>query len=86
MKQRKLGCTQMSVLEALVEHKGWMFNCGWLWDTPSHTEKLMEQLVARGFVKKTPRKNAYGNTRDFYQATAEGKRLVQEQRTSRGSL
>ena len=66
-KPRPLGSTQAKVLEALKNHKGWQLNCGWMWTTMRATEKIMEQLVARGLAIKT--KDEKG--RDQYRATEE---------------
>jgi len=51
---RSLGDKQRGLLKSLVYHKRWFhsYKCGWLWDTPSGTVKILEALVTRGFVKK----------------------------------
>lgn len=48
----KLGETQKQMLIALEEHGSWKRGCGWLWDTPSGTERILNSLVARGLVYK----------------------------------
>lgn len=58
-KTRPLGKTQISILSALHEHKGWSRGCGWIWDTEGNTERLLESLVKRGLVTKVTR--AYQN-------------------------
>lgn len=45
-----LGKKQLSVLHSLREHKGWTVGCGWYWDTPSNTRRLMDGLVQRCLV------------------------------------
>jgi hypothetical protein len=52
-KMRKLGPTQQSVLESLKRHGAWYPGCGWVWDTASNTTRIMESLVARGYVITT---------------------------------
>lgn len=50
---RKLGTKQRDVLKALLGHGMWSRGrCGWVWDTQSGTEKIMESLVKRGLVIK----------------------------------
>ncbi len=49
-----LGCVQADVLKSLQEHGYWSrVGCGWLWDTWSNTERIMESLVRRGLATKT---------------------------------
>lgn len=50
----KLGRVQRSVLRGLAEHGGWERGCGWVWDSQRGTEKIIERLVARGLVGRTP--------------------------------
>lgn len=50
-----LGSTQKSILQALREHGSWHnrgFGCGWVWDSRSGTQKVLESLVRRGLVVK----------------------------------
>ena len=51
---RPLGDKQRGLLKSLAAHKRWFhsYKCGWVWDTPSGTAKILESLVARGLVKK----------------------------------
>lgn len=42
---RRLGKTQQGVLASLKRHGSWSLNCGWLWDTPSNTQRIMDSLV-----------------------------------------
>lgn len=69
MKQKPLGDKQKGILASLVYHKSWhrSFRCGWVWDTPSGTIKLLESLIKRGLVKK---ENIEGH--DVYTPTEEG--------------
>lgn len=50
---RKLGNIQKTLLIALVEHKQWAPGSGWVWSTPSQTQKVLDSLVSRGLVFKT---------------------------------
>jgi len=50
--KRPLGRTQQKVYDALVRHKVWHVNCGWVWDTVRGTAQIMESLVRRGVVTK----------------------------------
>lgn len=50
---RKLGETQRSVIHALDQHGAWQHPCGWVWDTPSGTVKILESLRRRGLVRTT---------------------------------
>lgn len=54
---RPLGETQQDVLRSLYKHarNEWYLGCGWLWDTPSNTTKIMNSLERRGLVKIAPR-------------------------------
>lgn len=47
---RPLGRVQFEVLRALVRHKYWYPHCGWLWGTPSGTQRILDSLVQRGLV------------------------------------
>jgi hypothetical protein len=48
---KPLGQTQLAVIDALQRHGGhWRDGCGWQWDTPSGTRKIMEGLLKRGVV------------------------------------
>lgn len=38
---KKLGCLQQQMLHSLKEHGSWYRGCGWVWDIPSHTEKIL---------------------------------------------
>lgn len=46
-----LGENQLSVLKSL-DRGPWHERCGWLWDTPSGTRKILDSLVKRGLVAK----------------------------------
>lgn len=47
---RKLGKVQQEVLASLKRHGSWHHHCGWLWDTPSNTQRLMDSLVRAGYA------------------------------------
>jgi hypothetical protein len=47
-----LGSTQIKVLKSLVKRGSWYAGCGWMWDTRSGTERLMEALVKKGVATK----------------------------------
>ena len=49
----RLGRIQEGVLRALLEHGG--YPGSWVWDTHSHTEKVLESLAKRGLVQRTER-------------------------------
>jgi len=48
-----LGPIQRQVLSSLKQHGYWYpgYGCGWTWDTPSNTRKIMESLVKKGYAK-----------------------------------
>ena len=53
---RPLGTVQRGCLDALFQHRSWRENgvlSGWVWGTPSQTEKALDSLVKRGLVVKT---------------------------------
>lgn len=78
-KQRALGQKQRSVLLSLIEYKRWSERCGWVWDTPSNTKKIMDSLVARGLVHCEDGR---------YTPTEEGRAVANEksEQSSRGVL
>ena len=50
---RRLSGNQEGAL-AMLQHWGyWSRRCGWMWDTISGTERLMETLVRRGLATKS---------------------------------
>lgn len=51
--ERPLGSKQQDVLEALRRHRLWCKNCGWVWDTPGGTQRVLKTLVTRGLVTMT---------------------------------
>lgn len=63
----------MGVLEGLVDHKGWHSRCGWVWDTPLSTERILQTLVNRGLASK---KTDPDTGRSVYQATPAGQSAV----------
>lgn len=74
---RKLGSTQKSVLGALKAHGFWSeCGCGWVWDTPGHTIRILESLVKRGLVQKSQNKE---KRRHYtYQLTKAGRQELGE--------
>ena len=50
---KPLGKTQLYMMESLKESGSWSTgDCGWLWDTPSGTIRILESLVKRDLVEK----------------------------------
>lgn len=45
-----LGKNQLSVLSALRRHG--CYPGGWVWNTPSGTERILDSLVAAGYARK----------------------------------
>ncbi len=56
---RPLGRIQQAVLWALKEHGGWRRNCGWLWDNPSNTERILITLWKRKLVTRHKTRDGY---------------------------
>jgi hypothetical protein len=50
---RKLGKVQQNVYESLKRHGSWSLGCGWVWDTPSNTMRVMDSLVRAGYARTT---------------------------------
>lgn len=48
---RRLGDNQRSVLQALKRHSTYFHGCGWVWNSRSGTEKILDSLVKRGLVE-----------------------------------
>jgi hypothetical protein len=48
---KPLGSIQKAVIKRLKDHGSWFYGCGWVWDTPGNTEKVLKSLVKRGLVK-----------------------------------
>lgn len=50
---RKLGENQKGIIESLKQHGSYHTHgfCGWVWDTPANTVKILESLVKRGLVE-----------------------------------
>jgi len=49
-----LGVNQRGVLNSLRDHGQWhkrFPGCGWVWDTPSNTKKILDTLVKRGLAQ-----------------------------------
>lgn len=51
-RRRKLGPVQQKVLRALRKHRTWSRGCGWYWDTYKNTQRIMDSLVAAGWVER----------------------------------
>lgn len=51
---RALGSTQLDALKTLARFNGghWWNGCGWKWDTPSATVRILSSLVKRGLVEE----------------------------------
>jgi hypothetical protein len=60
---RKLGRVQQDVYAALKLHGSWSLGCGWLWDTYSGTQRVMDSLVRAGYATST---EGQGGSRIFY--------------------
>lgn len=71
-----MGSAQLSCLVALVNHKGWERNCGWLWDTPSGTEAYMQSFVKRGLATVSKRRTWNGGETDHYTPTEGAKKFI----------
>jgi hypothetical protein len=63
MSAQPLGKKQKSILESLKGHKLYYPGCGWYWDTPSGTVKLLESLVKRGLARKVREKRSVYSSR-----------------------
>jgi hypothetical protein len=67
---RKLGKVQQDVLDSLRLHGAWSpdARCGWVWDSMSNTQRIMDSLVVRGVVKRCVVQDTRrpGNTRVEY--------------------
>lgn len=59
---RKLGKVQQDVLASLKRHGSWSRGCGWLWDTPSNTQRVMDSLVHAGYAAVTADQRRYTPT------------------------
>ena len=62
----QLGKIQREVLEGLVEFKGWQERCGWVYKNDGTTQRTLDALVKRGFVRcedgfYIPIKDEFGN-------------------------
>lgn len=64
----KLGEVQKQVLSSLEHFGSWYsgFGCGWMWDTPSGTKRIMDSLVKKGVARvvKTNNKTIYYPVKD----------------------
>jgi len=47
---RPLGKNQQNLIDSLKEHDFWYNGCGWVWDTHSNTQRILDSLVKRGLV------------------------------------
>ena len=54
MNLKALGKHQCSLLYSLRQHGSWCRRSGWIWDTPSRTERILASLVRRGLVARSP--------------------------------
>lgn len=69
----KLGKRQIGVLKGLAKHGGWHDGCGWLWGTPSGTERLCRSLVSRGLAVATGQE---GSRQTRFELTEAGRELA----------
>jgi len=60
-----LGHVQREVLEALERSGSWHCTCGWVWDTPGRTQRVLDQLVKRRLARTA----AVGNGKLIYYPT-----------------
>lgn len=75
-----VGTTQVAVLQALIRHGSWSAGCGWLWDTPSGTIRIILSLVKRGFVRwEDQQRDPRRLTVRVYKPTESGVRFAQSQ-------
>ena len=51
---RPLGARQYSVLKSMADSRSgqWFAGCGWIWDTNTGTQKILESLERRGLVER----------------------------------
>lgn len=78
--QRPLGDTQQAVLRALHQHQRWYAGCGWVWDTPSGTERLLQSLERRGLVQVRTVEGCLRRQSTSYTLTAAGVAVVESLR------
>lgn len=57
-----LGKNQRDVLWSLIDHGSWKRDGGWLWDTHSNTQRLMDNLVRRELATKNEETGVYTPT------------------------
>ncbi len=70
---REMGNVQKSVLAALKKHGSWHICCGWVWDTPSNTERILRTLMRRGHVEVHEAGAKFGgSTYPLYKPTPSG--------------
>ena len=85
---KSLGPTQRAVLECFLQHSGsWYRGCGWLWDTWSRTERIMESLHRRGMLDRV--KTRLGRThieRVLYSINDRGRRELNRGQADRDRL
>lgn len=66
---------QVKILGCLAEHKTWPG--GWVWDTYSHTDKVISSMVKHNLVRITGKDRLGYNE---YRITKKGIHLVNEQK------
>lgn len=90
---RKLGRNQIGCLRSMAgdlagvsDSDGvWHSACGWLWDTVSRTERIMESLHRRGLVERVNLLTATGRLRRIeYRITDLGRQAVAEHHRKEG--
>jgi hypothetical protein len=62
----KLGERQEAVLRSLREYGRWHQRCGWVWDSASGTERILETLIRRGLVRKRKCKVGFSTLTVYY--------------------
>ena len=73
---RPLGSVQREVLGCLIRHKFWSASgCGWVWNTPGGTARIMDTLVNRGFAIKLWPDGGF-TTRVVYKPTDAGRKAL----------
>jgi hypothetical protein len=50
--RRRLTSDQRGFLQSLLSYRRWSADCGWHWNNPSTTRRLIDSLVARGLVER----------------------------------
>lgn len=63
MRKKPLGTAQSTVLKKLARYGGtWYRGCGWQWESPALTIRILESLILSDLVKKLPGRDTYAAT------------------------